>query len=170
MRSRRGPSRRPGNHPLSDCIADTVDQSPNCNTAIAGITSHDNTTFTSAPRLNSNDSRMQQVSYANGKLWGALDTAVERRRRGPRRHRVLRDQPALGEARPAGTGGHRGHRSHLSGAGRYAKRARRHRVHADRRQRLPQRRLCGIGCEGRHGRRSGRRGRRRSVGRLHAVT
>jgi len=28
------------------------------------------------PRLPSNDSRMQQVSYANGKLWAALDTAV----------------------------------------------------------------------------------------------
>lgn len=27
-------------------------------------------------KLNSNDSRMQQVSYANGKVWGALDTAV----------------------------------------------------------------------------------------------
>jgi len=28
------------------------------------------------PRLPSNDSRMQQVSYANGKLWAALDTGV----------------------------------------------------------------------------------------------
>jgi hypothetical protein len=27
--------------------------------------------------LDSNDSRMQQVFYAYGKLWGALDTAVE---------------------------------------------------------------------------------------------
>jgi hypothetical protein len=27
-------------------------------------------------RLDSNDSRMQQVTWANGKLWGALDTAV----------------------------------------------------------------------------------------------
>ncbi len=27
-------------------------------------------------RLDSNDTRMQQVMYANGKLWGALDTAV----------------------------------------------------------------------------------------------
>src|SRR6266545_1645048 len=26
--------------------------------------------------LDSNDSRMQQVFYANGKVWGALDTAV----------------------------------------------------------------------------------------------
>jgi hypothetical protein len=28
------------------------------------------------PKLDSNDSRMQQVFYANGKLWGALDTAL----------------------------------------------------------------------------------------------
>jgi hypothetical protein len=27
-------------------------------------------------KLDSNDSRMQQVTYANGKLWGALDTAL----------------------------------------------------------------------------------------------
>jgi len=27
----------------------------------------------------SNDTRMQQVMYANGKLWGALDTAASRR-------------------------------------------------------------------------------------------
>jgi hypothetical protein len=28
------------------------------------------------PRLDSNDTRMQQVMYANGRLWGALDTAL----------------------------------------------------------------------------------------------
>jgi hypothetical protein len=69
-----------GNHPLSDCVADTVIR-PNCNTTIAGIGTHDNSNFYQAfggPAfaLNSNDSRMQQVFYANGKLWGALDTAV----------------------------------------------------------------------------------------------
>jgi len=70
-----------GNRPLSTCIADTV-IFPTCNTTVAGIASHDNTTFgppntkTGAGKLNSNDSRMQQVSYANGKVWGALDTAV----------------------------------------------------------------------------------------------
>src|SRR5262249_49943691 len=67
-----------GNFPLSECIADTTVRFPPpftmSNTRIAGTTSHNNT-----PRdgLNSNDSRMQQVFYANGKLWGALDTAVE---------------------------------------------------------------------------------------------
>lgn len=65
-----------GNRPLSQCIADLVIL-PNCNTAIAGIASHNNATF-GPPNggLNANDSRMQQVSFANGKLWGALDTAV----------------------------------------------------------------------------------------------
>jgi len=59
-----------GNHPLSQCIADLTFP---CNTTIAGIASHDNTSF---GNLNANDSRMQQVYYANGKVWGALDTAV----------------------------------------------------------------------------------------------
>jgi hypothetical protein len=65
-----------GNRPLSTCIADTV-IFPNCNVLIAGINSHDNTTF-GPPNggLNSNDSRMQQVTFANGRLWGALDTGV----------------------------------------------------------------------------------------------
>jgi hypothetical protein len=65
-----------GNRPLSDCIADTV-IFPTCNTTVAGIASHDNTTFGPPNgKLNANDSRMQQVAYANGELWGALDTAV----------------------------------------------------------------------------------------------
>jgi hypothetical protein len=65
-----------GDRPLSQCVADTVIL-PNCNTTVAGIASHNNATFVPPNgSLNSNDSRMQQVSYANGKLWGALDTAV----------------------------------------------------------------------------------------------
>jgi hypothetical protein len=58
-----------GNLPLHDCIADLT---TNCNGAIAGTASHNATTF----GLNANDSRFGQVSYANGKLWGALGTAV----------------------------------------------------------------------------------------------
>ena len=68
-----------GNHPLSDCVADTTVH-PTCNVTVAGIGTHDNTNFYQALgfpfALNANDSRMQQVFYANGKLWGALDTAV----------------------------------------------------------------------------------------------
>jgi hypothetical protein len=65
-----------GSRPLSTCIADTV-IFPTCNTAVAGISSHDNSTF-GPPNgsLNANDSRMQQVSFANGKLWGSLDSSV----------------------------------------------------------------------------------------------
>jgi hypothetical protein len=59
-----------GNHPLSQCLADTTF---NCALLIAGRTSHNNASF---GNLNANDSRMQQVYYANGELWGALDTAV----------------------------------------------------------------------------------------------
>ena len=63
-----------GNRPLSQCLADTV---TNCWALIAGATSPVNTTF-GPPNgsLNANDSRMQQVAYANGSVWGALDTAV----------------------------------------------------------------------------------------------
>lgn len=66
-----------GNRPLSTCIADTT-IFPSCNVAIAGVASHNNTTFGPSPNgsLNSNDSRMQQVMYANGLVWGALDTAI----------------------------------------------------------------------------------------------
>jgi hypothetical protein len=65
-----------GNRPLGQCIADLVIR-PNCNTTIAGIGSHNNATF-GPPNgaLNANDSRFGQVSYANGKVWGALGTAV----------------------------------------------------------------------------------------------
>ena len=65
-----------GNHPLGDCIADTTVH-PTCNTSIAGVPTHDNSTYGGNHQLNANDSRMQQVTYSNGKLWGALDTEVE---------------------------------------------------------------------------------------------
>ncbi len=67
-------TQKPGNFPLSDCIADMVIK-PDCNTTIAGVGSHDNTSF-GPHELNSNDSRFGQVVYANGKLWGALGTAI----------------------------------------------------------------------------------------------
>jgi hypothetical protein len=71
-------TQKAGNHPLGDCIADlTIYNFPpvgTCGAVIAGRgNNHNTTTF---GNLNANDSRMQQVSYANGKLWGALDTAV----------------------------------------------------------------------------------------------
>ena len=51
----------------------------------------------------SNDTRMQQVMYANGKLWGALDTALNpdggADRAGIAWYIV---NPIVGQARPAG--------------------------------------------------------------------
>lgn len=67
-----------GDRPLSQCIADTV-VFPTCfkDPRFANLGIQNNATF-GPPNgsLNSNDSRMQQVTYANGQLWGALDTAV----------------------------------------------------------------------------------------------
>ena len=67
-----GAKQKAGSLPLSQCIADTVIL-PNCNTTVAGIGTHDNSSF---GVLNANDSRFGQVFYANGKVWGALGTAV----------------------------------------------------------------------------------------------
>jgi hypothetical protein len=59
---------KPGNTPLGDCLASTA-----CSSAVGGGPPH----VYSLPRsMAVNDSRMQQVTYANGKLWGALDTDV----------------------------------------------------------------------------------------------
>jgi hypothetical protein len=65
-----------GDFPLGQCINDTTSSTPfgpgcwqylfNDEPAHDEVLSH----------LDSNDTRMQQVDYANGKLWGALDTAL----------------------------------------------------------------------------------------------
>ena len=67
-----------GNRPLSDCIADTTVH-PTCNVTVAGIgesQQHDVLPAVHHRNLNANDSRFGQVVYANGKLWGALGTAL----------------------------------------------------------------------------------------------
>ncbi|MFL5310547.1 MAG: hypothetical protein ACJ79H_08870 [Myxococcales bacterium] len=60
---------KPGSTPLRDCVA-LADCSPSVGVAAAASRTNP------IAALASNDSRMQQVTYANGKLWGALDTAV----------------------------------------------------------------------------------------------
>ncbi|HET9036310.1 MAG TPA: hypothetical protein VFN45_08895, partial [Myxococcaceae bacterium] len=55
-----------GNVPLRDCIAD-----PTCAPKV-GATVFNN----GLSRLDSNDSRMQQVSFANGKLWASWGTGL----------------------------------------------------------------------------------------------
>jgi hypothetical protein len=59
-----------GDFPLQQCLADTL---TNCWFFVAGAPAPNPTPFNG---LNSNDSRMGQVMFANGKLWGALGTAV----------------------------------------------------------------------------------------------
>jgi hypothetical protein len=57
-----------GDTPLIDCLND-----PPCATFLTGAPDP----FTEGEyKLDSNDSRMQQVVYANGKLWSSLDTAL----------------------------------------------------------------------------------------------
>ena len=62
-------NQKSGSTPLRDCIADTYGDK--CNLAL-GVPATSNP----VSPVDSSDSRMQQVFYANGKLWGALGTAV----------------------------------------------------------------------------------------------
>jgi hypothetical protein len=58
---------KPGSTPLRDCIA----LAP-----CAAFLGYPNVAYPAPRDVAVNDSRMQQVSYANGKLWGTLDTDV----------------------------------------------------------------------------------------------
>ncbi len=60
-------TQKPGSLPLLTCIAD-----PACAPLIGSAVNTSNV----ETRLPSNDSRMQQVVFADGKLWGALDTGL----------------------------------------------------------------------------------------------
>ena len=59
---------KPGSTPLRDCFALT-----GCAPTFLG---YPNIVYSTPRELAVNDSRMQQVSYANGKLWSTLDTDV----------------------------------------------------------------------------------------------
>lgn len=67
---------KPGNFPLGECINDTTIPTPfgpGCwQFLFVQEPAHDEVEYA----LDSNDSRMQQVFFADGKLYGALDTAV----------------------------------------------------------------------------------------------
>jgi hypothetical protein len=62
-------NQKAGDWPLGQCLNNTA-----CATFLNG--GADPFAPEPFPTPDSNDSRMQQVSFANGKLWGALDTAV----------------------------------------------------------------------------------------------
>jgi hypothetical protein len=72
---------KPGNIPLADCLNDRTTRSPLWGNA-AGcwraffLPRDQPKRWEVESHLDSNDTRMQQVVYANGQLWGALDTAV----------------------------------------------------------------------------------------------
>lgn len=59
---------KPGDAPLRDCFA-----TPGC---APTYLDYPNIVYSTPRPLAVNDSRMQQVSFANGKLWGTLDTDV----------------------------------------------------------------------------------------------
>jgi hypothetical protein len=69
-------NQKPGSVPLADCVNDTTLPTP------FGPGCWQILLLTEPPHnqverpIDANDSRMQQVWYANGKLWGALDTAL----------------------------------------------------------------------------------------------
>jgi len=68
-------SQKAGDRPLSSCLVDTTID-PVCWQQV-GAAHPDNTTWRDPNGgLNNNDSRMQQVVFADGKLWGSLDTDV----------------------------------------------------------------------------------------------
>lgn len=58
---------KPGSTPLRDCFALS---------SCAALLGYPSIVYPAPRDLAVNDSRMQQVSYANGKLWGTLDTDV----------------------------------------------------------------------------------------------
>jgi hypothetical protein len=62
-------NQKAGNFPLGQCLNDTA-----CATFLNGTPDP----FAPEPEspLDANDTRMQQVTYANGKVWGALDTGI----------------------------------------------------------------------------------------------
>ena len=65
-----------GDLPLRDCLADTALVTPSGLGCWRLLGVGGGPFVNPEPRLASDDSRMQQVAFANGKLWGALGTAV----------------------------------------------------------------------------------------------
>jgi hypothetical protein len=66
----------PQGHCLNDETTVTISGTGCWRLLIASATVHNATKPEVVTRIDSNDTRMQQVMWANGKLWGALDTAL----------------------------------------------------------------------------------------------
>lgn len=75
-----GTGAAPGtNVPQGDCLNDETTPTIagiGCYRLLVSTVVHNSTKPEVVPPIDSNDTRMQQVMFANGKLWGALDTAV----------------------------------------------------------------------------------------------
>jgi hypothetical protein len=71
---------KPGSIPLADCLNDRITRSPLWGNAAgcwrAFFLPKDQPKKEVLSHLDANDTRMQQVSFADGMVWGALDTAV----------------------------------------------------------------------------------------------
>jgi hypothetical protein len=65
----------PNGYCLNDETTSTI-AGVGCWRLLVSETAHNATKPEALPAIDSNDTRMQQVMYANGKVWGALDTAL----------------------------------------------------------------------------------------------
>jgi hypothetical protein len=65
-----------GNYPLGQCLSDNMIGTPFGTGCWRYFFTRGGPFANVEKKIDSNDSRMQQVYFANGKLWGALDTAV----------------------------------------------------------------------------------------------
>jgi len=69
-------TQKPGNTPLADCINDRAMATPFGTGCWNYLTSVQPATIETLGQMDPNDSRMQQVFYTGGRLFGALDTVV----------------------------------------------------------------------------------------------
>lgn len=144
---------KPGSIPLGECINDTTTVIPGLGRGCWRLLfapddqpAHDEV----QSRLDASDTRMQQVVFANGKVWGA-GYRRERRWRHQGRSCLLRGgSPDLGgqprrQSRQAGPVRRGGQPPDLSERRRDRQRPGRHHLHPGRRGPLPERRFRGCG-------------------------
>ena len=67
---------KPGDFPFGQCLANTTITVGSAHGCWRNFFASGGPFANTEKKIDSNDSRMQQVWFANGKLWGALDTAV----------------------------------------------------------------------------------------------
>jgi hypothetical protein len=71
-------NQKPGDVPLAQCLSDSsLFLTPTLSGCWRLVTGGPGPFPNTEKKVDSNDSRMQQVAFANGKLWGALDTVLD---------------------------------------------------------------------------------------------